>query len=266
MIYLYVLYERKFYTMRQKVRKTLIFISFLLFPVTMWYFSPYLIIQGMSEHILNGSFFVFVSMLVLSVFFGRIWCGWLCPAGGLQECAAATNDKPAKGGWRNGIKYGIWTVWIAAVIATYIMAKGDVKADFFYMTDHGISIADISNYIIYYGVLFILVLPSMIHGRRAACHYICWMAPFMQIGSAIGRLLHIPQPHIESDKEKCVSCGKCNTVCPMGLDVREMVSSGKNARCAECIQCGACVDACPKDVLRVQLTWKKKEKKEKVDG
>ena len=48
--------------MRQKVRKTLIFISFLLFPVTMWYFSPYLIIQGMSEHILNGSFFVFVSM------------------------------------------------------------------------------------------------------------------------------------------------------------------------------------------------------------
>ena len=184
--------------MRQKVRKTLIFISFLLFPVTMWYFSPYLIIQGMSEHILNGSFFVFVSMLVLSVFFGRIWCGWLCPAGGLQECAAATNDKPAKGGWRNGIKYGIWTVWIAAVVATYIMAKGDVKADFFYMTNHGISIADISNYIIYYGVLFILVLPSMIHGRRAACHYICWMAPFMQIGSAIGRLLHIPQPHIES--------------------------------------------------------------------
>ena len=49
----------------------------------------------------------------------------------------------------------------------------------------------------------------------------------------------------------------------MGLDVREMVSSGKNARCAECIQCGACVDACPKDVLKYQLTWKKKEK---VDG
>ena len=30
----------------------------------------------------NGSFFVFAAMTVLSVFLGRAWCGWLCPAGG----------------------------------------------------------------------------------------------------------------------------------------------------------------------------------------
>ncbi len=69
---------------RQTIRKTLIFISFLLFPVTMWYFSPYLIIQALSQHILNGSFWVFLAMLVLSMFCGRVWCGYLCPAGGLQ--------------------------------------------------------------------------------------------------------------------------------------------------------------------------------------
>ena len=43
--------------MRQKIRRTMIFISFLLFPVTIWYFSPYLIIQAASEHIMNGSFY-----------------------------------------------------------------------------------------------------------------------------------------------------------------------------------------------------------------
>lgn len=42
--------------MRQRVRKTLLLISFLLFPITIWYFSPYLIIQAASEHIINGSF------------------------------------------------------------------------------------------------------------------------------------------------------------------------------------------------------------------
>ena len=55
--------------MRQRVRKTILVISFLLFPITIWYFSPYLIIQAASEHILNGSFIVFVTMLILSMFF-----------------------------------------------------------------------------------------------------------------------------------------------------------------------------------------------------
>lgn len=30
-----------------KFRRTALFIAFLLFPVTMWYFSPYLIVQAL---------------------------------------------------------------------------------------------------------------------------------------------------------------------------------------------------------------------------
>ena len=36
--------------MRQKVRKCLLLISFLAFPITIWYFSPYLIINAAMEH------------------------------------------------------------------------------------------------------------------------------------------------------------------------------------------------------------------------
>ena len=236
--------------MRQKIRKTVLIISFLLFPVTIYYFSPYLIILAASEHIMNGSFIVFVSMLVLSMFFGRAWCGYLCPAGGLQECVAMCNDRCAKGEWRDKIKYVIWTIWIIAIIVTFILGKNGVTIDPFYMTDHGISVSDIYDYVIYYGVILILVLPALIHGKRAACHYICWMAPFMIIGSTIGRALHLPQLHIEADKEACISCGKCSKACPMGLDVKQMVEEGKNHNCPECIRCGACVDVCPKSVLK----------------
>ncbi|MBO7703733.1 MAG: 4Fe-4S binding protein [Solobacterium sp.] len=239
--------------MRQKIRRTIIFISFLLFPVTIWYFSPYLIIQAASEHIMNGSFIVFMTMLVGSMFLGRAWCGWLCPAGGLQECLFRINENPAKQGWRNKIKYVIWAVWISAVIVTFVLGKQDVTVNFFYMTDHGISVSEIYDYVIYYGVLFILVLPGLIHGRRAACHYICWMAPFMVIGSSIGRFLHLPQLHIEAEKEQCISCGRCSKVCPMGLDVKELTAKGLNGTCTECIQCGACVDECPKQVLRYRM-------------
>ena len=242
--------------MRQRIRKTTLLISLLLFPITMWYFSPYLIIGAAMEHVINGSFIVFAAMLVFSMFFGRVWCGYLCPSGGLQECALRINDDPAKQGKRDKIKYVIWIIWICAVIATFVMGKNDVSINPFYMTDHGISIASIYNYVIYYGVIFLLLVPALIHGRRAACHYICWMAPFMIIGSSIGRFLHLPQLHIEADKDKCISCGKCSKVCPMGLDVKKLVAESKNAKCTECIQCGACVDECPKSVLKYKFTWK----------
>ena len=243
--------------MRQKVRRIIIFISFLLFPVTIWYFSPYLIIQAASEHIMNGSFIVFMIMLIASMFLNRVWCGWLCPAGGMQECLIRCNEKPAKQGVRDRIKYAIWIIWMVTVIVTFILGKNDVTIDLFYMTDHGISVTQIYNYVIYYGVLLILVLPALIHGRRGACHYLCWMAPFMVIGSSIGRFLHLPQLHIEADKHLCVSCGKCSQVCPMGLDVRTMTKEGRNAKCTECIQCGACVDECPGKALKYRMLWRR---------
>lgn len=265
--------------MRQRIRKTILVISFLLFPVTIWYFSPYLIIQAASEHIMNGSFIVFCAMFVFSMFFGRAWCGYLCPAGGLQECLFACNPNPAKQGKRDWIKYIIWVIWIIAVIVTFLLGKNQVTINPFYMTDHGISVAGIHNYVVYYGVILLLVLPALIHGRRASCHYVCWMAPFMVIGSTIGRLLHLPQLHVEADSERCISCGQCSKACPMGLDVKNMVlksgNSGHSERMqsgspkdgcsrpgnsletSECIQCGACIDACPKKVLKYKFGGRK---------
>lgn len=87
-----LIYWRKILN-RQNIRKLILIISLLLFPITIWYMSPYLIIQGAMEGIVSGSFIVFACMLLGSIFFGRIFCGWLCPMGGMQECLFSVNEK-----------------------------------------------------------------------------------------------------------------------------------------------------------------------------
>ena len=233
---------------RQNLRILLLIISLLLFPITMWYMSPYLIIQGALEGIITGSFILCCCMLIGSIFFGRFFCAWLCPMGGMQECLALVNPRPPKQGLRNLIKYGIWTVWILAIVLCFLFRKNTISVDFLYMTDHGISISSIYHYVIYYGVIFLVLIPAVVGGKRLFCHYFCWMAPFMVIGTKIRQLLHLPGLHIHSEKEQCISCQKCSKACPMGIHVAEAVTSEKGFG-AECIQCGVCVDSCPKKAL-----------------
>jgi len=45
---------------RQRIRKAIILISFLLFPVTMFYLSPALIFKGARLGIISGSFITFI--------------------------------------------------------------------------------------------------------------------------------------------------------------------------------------------------------------
>ena len=242
---------------RQKIRKLLLILSLLLFPVTLYYFSPALIFNAGMKGVINGSFLVFTAMLVLSIPFGRLFCAYLCPAGGLQECVFAVNDKLPKQGWRNKIKYVIWSVWILAVVICYISNKKELKIDFWFETEHGISVSGIHSYVIYYGILCLILIPALLAGKRAFCHYFCWMAPFMVLGTKLRRLLHLPGLHVKvKAKQNCISCGKCSKSCPMGIDVvREMEEEQVKSRnyipgcISECIQCGACIDQCPRSVL-----------------
>lgn len=233
---------------RQKVRKAIGIISFLLFPITLYYFSPYLIILGAMKGIITGSFIVFTAMFILSLFFGRGFCGWLCPGGGLQECMILANDKKAKGGKLNWIKFAIWLPWVITIIS--LLAIGGIKEiDFFYHTNNGISVTNPFSYIIFYSVVFLIVIMSLTSGKRSFCHYVCWMAPFMILGTKIKQLFRYPSINLKADKSKCIGCKQCNKKCPMSLEVEAMVSKNSMIN-SECILCGECIDICPKSVIK----------------
>ena len=247
---------------RQQIRKLLLIISLLIFPVTLYYLSPALIINAGLSGIINGSFIVFALLFLLSIPFGRLFCAYICPAGGLQECTFVINERAPKQGWKNYIKYLIWSIWIVAVIVCYFHSGKNLKVDFFFETEHGISVSSIQSYIIYYGIVCLIFIPAIFFGKRVFCHYFCWMAPFMIAGTKLRRILHLPGLYVRAKKKNdCISCGKCTKVCPMAIDVKEKIKDGKISS-VECIQCGACIDNCPSKVLAYGMI----ERKEKGNG
>jgi polyferredoxin len=101
---------------------------------------------------------------------------------------------------------------------------------------------------IYYIVVTLFFGLAAIVGRRAACHTVCWIAPFMVIGRWIRNQLRWPSLRLKAEQSKCIDCKACTRACPMSLDVNAMVRSGVVEH-SECSLCGTCVDTCPKDVL-----------------
>ena len=239
---------------RQKVRRGIVFITFLLLPIVFDYFSPAIPFFGAMEGIVNGSLMVFGMLFLSSLLFGRAYCGWLCPVGGLQECCMIAVDKKAKGGKLNLIKFFIWVPWLSAIILIFFLNEGIKKLDFTYITiaHHGISLMDIKAYMVYYFCLTLALLICILGGKRGFCHYVCWAAPFMIIGSRIRKHFKYSFLKLRCEREKCSSCGLCNKNCPMSLDVMNMVQT-KEMYNSECILCGSCADTCPKKAIK--LSW-----------
>ncbi|MBN1485710.1 MAG: 4Fe-4S binding protein [Chloroflexia bacterium] len=236
---------------RQSTRQALLLIALLIFPLTLYYFSPVLIIQGAAEGVVNGSMIVFGLMFLSALFVGRLWCGWFCPAGGLQEITASINERPAtRAHW---LKWLIWLPWMGVILLMFVQAGGIRSVEPLYQLRGGLTLLQDFWYIIYYFILLLFLLPALIIGRRASCHYICWMAPFMILGRRLRNLLAWPSLRLRAEPEKCNECRRCNRVCPMSLDVLALVQKGSMEH-DDCILCGSCVDNCPKDVLHYSFS------------
>ncbi len=173
----------------------------------------------------------------------------MCPAGALQDACAAIVSKPV-GKRQNIIKYVIWAVWLGAIVEGFAAAGGIKEVNMLYMTDGGISVNESSRYFIYLPIVFLLAVLALVFGRRSPCHSICWMAPFMVLGTLLKEAQHLNARRLQAEPSRCIDCKACAKACPMSLKVNEMVAKNHIFN-TECILCGQCQDACPKQVLKV---------------
>ncbi len=234
--------------LRQKIRMALLVFSFVLLPATFAYISCPIITEGASRGIATGGLLVFALLFVGSLFFGRLWCGYLCPAGGLQEIYARVNDRPVTAGWLNYLKYPVF-LGIYGSLALAIYSAGGLTAfDPFYQTGNGISVAYPGGYVTLYAQIFFVTVFALLVGKRGFCHTFCPIAVMLILGRKVRNLARWPALHLAAAPDRCTGCGRCTKACPMSLDVRGMVRD-RRMESTECILCGECVDACPEGAV-----------------
>lgn len=239
---------------RQRIRRTILFLFLIVFPLTINYYSPYLIIDAAMQGIASFSFLLWTTWFLSSLFFGRAGCGYFCPLGAGQETLHAMGDRPLlRIKYIRVLKYIIAVLWVGVIVAGVIAAGGINSVQPFYMTEKFISIDSVQGNILYFMVLSIALVPAFLLGKRAFCHYLCPFGVLNIVGTRIGKFLHLPVLHLETDTNKCTKCGKCSKVCQMSLPVTDMVQSGSMEN-TECILCGMCVDNCKFDAIH--YAWK----------
>ncbi len=233
---------------RQHIRKSLLALLLVLFQYRLFhlFFSPVLVVMAASQGIVNGSMLIYTLLFLSSLFFGRAWCGWLCPGTAINEACALVVHKPCKSTSGNKIKYVVFAAW-AGVIAFMAYRVGGFHAvDPFYGMDRRSLLQDV---LLLVGAAAIIVPLALLLVRFANCHYLCWEAPIMIIGTKIKEAVGWPSLHLVANPAACLNCGKCDQHCPMSLPVAAMAQRG-NLQNAECILCGNCVDHCQTSAIR----------------
>jgi ferredoxin len=84
-----------------------------------------------------------------------------------------------------------------------------------------------------FGILAVFIIAAILVSR-IFCRAMCPLGAIYALTSKYS--LH----EISFNGESCINCGKCDKVCPVGLDVRKEIGG------PECISCGDCKKACPK--------------------
>lgn len=234
----------------KKWRRSLLMFSFLFLPITLNFFSPYLIIDGLVSKVITAAFITWSLMFLTSLIFGRAFCAYVCPYGGLQVITDGVIQKQLKR--IKGLKimkHIMGIIWLTVIITLLIVNINSLKINVLYLTEKGVSVDNIEKLIFYYVLTFLLISFPILFGKRGLCIYFCPMSIINIIGTKIKNFLNLPSLRLKATMNNCKSCHKCNRVCPMSLDVMNMVKTGKVNQ-TDCILCGECEYSCQNQAIK----------------
>ena len=200
-------------------------------------------------------FYVVGFMVVVGALAGRWVCGWLCPFGFIQELMGRLSrfkkSIPPWLAWTTLTKYLLLillfilpVIWVDAsgygspYFCQFICPKGTLSAGIpLILSDPG-SYAPLVG-TIFWVKIFILgaVLVGSILVNRPFCRLLCPLGAFWGLFNRFSFFrLHL-------EEVGCNSCGRCEKICPVDLQLPE----NRNSR--ECVRCLICRDACPRGAL-----------------
>jgi cytochrome c oxidase accessory protein FixG len=217
----------------------------------------------------------FVSIIVFTTAFGRLWCGWACPQTVMMEMVfrkleyliegdahhqralnAAPWDAPKL--VRKLFKHGLFfalSFLVGNVLLSYIIGW---QALYQIVTDPPAQHVVGLSFMIGFALLFYGIFARF---REQACTFICPYGRYQSLlldensivvaydykrGEKRGQLKRA-QTYGErryAGRGDCVDCHQCVSVCPTGIDIRDGTQM-------ECVHCTACMDACDTVMAKV---------------
>jgi ferredoxin len=204
-----------------------------------------------------GNIVLLGAIVALGIVLSRFFCGWLCAFGALQGVFGWIGKKLFKRRFEVPKKLDRVLRWMKYVILVAIIyftwKTGElVIRPYDPLAAYGHLPAGLTAVWTEFKVGFILLVLFMVLSmfyERAFCKYAC------PLGAVNAILSRVPLFRIKRDKPTCISCSKCDRVCPMNIDV----SHAESVKSPECISCFECVTACPtkKDTLVATIGNKK---------
>jgi cytochrome c oxidase accessory protein FixG len=212
--------------------------------------------------LLLASLTLIVFIILFTVVYGRVFCGWVCPqtiflemvfrrieyffeGDAPQQKALARSEWNWNKTWRKGGKTAVFLMvsfFIANTFLAYIIGS---EATLSIMSDApGKHVKGLASMAIFTGVFYWVFA----YFREQVCTVVCPYGRLQGVmldkdSIVVGydylrgeprEKLHKNQARTAGD---CIDCHQCVQVCPMGIDIR-------NGTQLECTNCTACIDVC----------------------
>jgi cytochrome c oxidase accessory protein FixG len=215
------------------------------------------------------TFFVFV--ILFTVVFGRIWCGWMCPQTLFMEMVfrkieywiegdANQQRRLDKEPWHatkifkkvgKQFIFTLISILIAHTTMAYLIGAEETLNTVLHSPANNIS-----------GFFGIVLFTAVFYGvfarfREQACIAVCPYGRLQGVllskdsivvaydwirGEPRGKVRK--NDHDNPTHGDCVDCKLCYHVCPTGIDIR-------NGTQLECVNCTACIDACDEVMIKI---------------
>lgn len=208
---------------------------------------------------------IIIGLIVLTLFFGRVYCSVICPLGVFQDVASRLSrkiNKKKRFSFSPALSWLRYSVLILAILAFVLGigslvalldpygAYGRIANNLFLPIYQGINnifayFAERADSYAFYSVdiwikssiTFIIAIITFVaigilawRNGRTYCNTIC------PIGTVLGVLSRFSVFKLKFDNEKCTKCGLCERNCKAScIDSKNM--SVDNSRCITCFNC-----------------------------
>lgn len=198
----------------------------------------------LGKGVLNAGSIMVILAFLLTLVFGRFFCGWMCHFGAVQEFAWWVFSK-------FGIKPKTINSRLIAFLPLFILFHFYIIPHFnienFSKIEVDLSTPNVWAFLpgIIIGSLTFIIdgfLIVYLLGRKGFCRFVCPWGAFLKIPTVLSTF------KVRKTGD-CTHCNMCTSGCPIAIDVSYEINQFNKVINSNCTSCMICIDDCPENAL-----------------